>query len=526
MQAFDYIIAGGGTAGCVLAGRLSEDPRVSVLLLEAGGSDKRLLVRAPAGFPKLFRSDADWAFETQQEPHMGERRMFWPRGKLLGGCSSINAMIYIRGHATDYDRWAALGNDGWGFRDVLPYFRRSESWHGPETAMHGYGGPLHVSRLARLTPVTEIFLRAATECGLGINEDFNGNEQEGVGVYQTNIWKGRRWSAADAFLRPALKRKNLTVFTESHATRVLFEGRHATGVEFLQAGKLVRAEARREVLVCGGAIGSPQLLQLSGIGPAALLHKFDLPVVQELPGVGENLQDHLMGMLAYGCKDPHITLDGADTLPNLLRYLLFRSGPFTSNVGEAGGFVRTLPGLDAPDIQLIFGPAYYLDHGTTRPGLAGFSLGYILLRPESRGRVALASAEPSAAPGIHANYLDSEADLAAMLRGFKLARKILRAPAFNHYRGEEYLPGDDVDDEEKFIEHLRLRSETVYHPVGTCKMGRDPMAVVDSRLRVRGVDRLRVVDASIMPTIPGGNTHAPVIMVAEKAADMIKAAYR
>lgn len=525
METFDYIIVGGGTAGCVLANRLTEDEKTTVLLIEAGGTDQRREVQAPAAFPKLFKSSVDWAFETEPESALQGRRLFWPRGKMLGGCSSMNAMIYIRGAQNDFDHWAALGNDGWGYREVLPYFKRSESWHGPGTTLHGYGGPLHVERLKRMTPITGVFVRAACEAGHSINEDFNGGTQEGFGVYQTNIHRGKRFSAVDAFLRPAMRRPNLKVVVEAPVQRMLFEGRRATGVEYLLGTHLVRAEARREVLLCAGAIGSPQLLLCSGVGPARHLREHDIPVLHDLPGVGENLQDHLMGMLSYACTEEGITLDKAETLGSMLQYLLFRSGPFASNIGEAGGFIRSHPDLPAADIQVIFGPAYYVQHGFVRIPGNGFSLGYILLHPESRGRVSLKSPNPAHAPRIEANYLGTPADEHTMLRGLEHCRKIAQAPAFKHYRGPEYLPGDDITDEAGLLAHVRATSETVYHPVGTCKMGRDSMAVVDSRLRVRGLDALRVVDASIMPTITGGNTHAPTIMIAEKAADMIKAAY-
>lgn len=526
MEPVDFIIAGGGTAGCVLANRLTEDPSVTVLLLEAGGDDRRLEVRAPAAFSKLFKTDADWAYETLPEPRLKDRRLFWPRGKVLGGCSSINAMIYIRGHAWDYDHWASLDNDGWSYRDVLPYFKRAECWHGQASPDHGYGGPLHVGRMRRVTPMSEIFLRAATETGLALNPDFNGPTQDGVGIYHTNIHGGRRWSVVDGYLRPALRRPNLQVVTNAQATRLIFDGRRATGVEYLRGGKLTRAMALREVLVCGGAIGSPHLLLLSGVGPAAQLRAREIPIVIDLPGVGENLQDHLMGMLVYGCKERGMTLDHADTLGNVARYLLLKQGPFLSNVGEAGAFLRTREGLPAPDLQIIFAPGYFVRHGFVKPEGDGFSMGFILLRPESRGRVSLSRGMPGGAPNIEANYLESAADEQVLLEGLKFCRNLAHAPAFSHYRGAEYVPGTTTGDEAFLREYIREWTETVYHPVGTCMMGRGPRAVVDSRLRVRGLDGVRVVDASIMPTIVGGNTHAPVIMIAEKAADMIKAAYR
>jgi len=525
MDSYDYVIAGGGTAGCVLANRLTEDGKATVLLLEAGPMDDPLEVRVPAAFPKLFKTERDWALYTQPQPSLNNRELFWPRGRMLGGCSSMNAMIYIRGHATDYDAWAAAGCEGWTFRDLLPYFKKSEDWHGPASLLHGMGGPLTIQALKRPNILSATFVKACEACGIPRNPDFNGAEQDGAGFYHVNQRNGRRWSAADAFLRPAIKRPNLTVLTRCHATRVLFERRRATGLEFIQQGRLTRVNARREVLLCGGAIHSPQMLMLSGVGPAQHLRDFDIPLVLDLPGVGKNLQDHLMGMVSFTCRQP-VSLDAADTRFNALRYLLTRTGPFTSNIGEAGAFLRSSNRVKKPDIQLIFGPAYYLEHGFLRPQGHGYSIGFILLRPESRGSIYLKSRDPLEAPGIDANYLEDDADLHVMRAAFHQSRAIGASKTFAPFRVGEYLPGPDATSSAVIDEHLRERSETVYHPVGSCRMGAGPGAVVDSRLLVRGIDALRVVDASIMPTIPGGNTHAPVIMIAEKAADMIRAAAR
>ena len=517
---FDFIVVGAGSAGCVLAARLSEDPAVRVLLLEAGGRDWRPRIHIPAAFFQLFKTSVDWQYHTEQEPQLGGRKLYWPRGKVLGGCSAINAMIYIRGHPSDYDRWAAAGAEGWDWAGVLPYFKKSEHHERGADAWHGAGGPLHVADPLCPNELSKVFIRACGEIGVPANDDFNGPTQEGAGLYQLTQKGGRRWSAAAAYLHPARRRRNLTVMTGAHAARILFQGDRAIGVESIHKGKTTRSNAG-EVILCGGAVESPHLLLLSGVGPREQLEAFGVPVVADLPGVGRNLQDHPFAGVVFHCTHP-VTLDRAETTGNFLRFLLFGKGPLTSNLGEAGAFVRVDPAALAPDLQLYFAPAYFIDHGATRPAGCGFSLGACLLRPESRGEIVLRSADQLAPPAIRPNYLDSAADLRLLVEGVRLVRRIAHAAAFDPYRGEELLPGPKVETDAELADHVRRRVETLYHPVGTCKMGVDAGSVVDPRLRVHGVRGLRVVDASVMPALPGGNTHAPVVMIAEKAADLIR----
>ena len=517
----DFVIVGAGSAGCVLARRLSDDPKTTVLLLEAGGPATQKEFAIPAAFSKLFRSPHDWAFYTEPQPHLANRKLYWPRGKVLGGSSSINAMIYIRGHRQDFGHWRSLGNAGWSFADVLPYFKKSENQTRIASEYHGQGGPVCVSDLRTVNPLSRAFVEAAAELGFPLNPDFNGAQQEGFGLYQVTQQRGKRCSAADAFLEPARHRSNLTIHTGAHATRILFDERRAVAVDYLRDGKPEEARAAREILVCCGSVQSPQLLMLSGIGPADHLRSLDIPLVADLPGVGQNLQDHLFLAVSYRCKKP-ITLDKAETLANFLKYLVLKKGPLTSNVSESGGFVAITPGAPAPDLQFHFGPVYYLNHGFDRPEGHGFSIGPTLLRPKSRGRITLDSADPLAPPAIQPNYLSEESDVCVLVQGIHLARRLAQTKAFSFFCGGEYCPGKDIQTEEALADYVRKSAETVYHPVGTCKMGNDAMAVVDDQLRVHGVQGLRVVDASIMPTLIGGNTNATTIMIAEKAADLLR----
>jgi choline dehydrogenase len=516
-KTYDYIFVGAGSAGCVLAARLTEDLRTRVLLLEAGGAGGAKEIRIPAAFSKLFKTSVDWNYATEPEPHLHERRLYWPRGKVVGGSSAINAMIYIRGNRADYDSWRELGNAGWGFAEVLPYFKKSENQERGASEYHGVGGPVNVADPRYVNPLTRAFLAAAEEIGIAGNPDFNG-----AALYQVTQKNGARCSAAEGFLQPARKRSNLTVITGAHATRVLMDKRRAVGVAFLRNGVADEAHANGEVILAGGTVNSPQLLMLSGIGPADELTAAGISATHDLPGVGKNLQDHPMVSVGYLCTQK-ISLDGAETVGNFLRWLLWKNGPLASNVAEAGLFLRTRVGLAVPDLQLLFGPAYYRGHGLVRRKEHCFGFGPTLITPESRGEISLRSANALEAPAIRANYLATDADLRTMIAGVRLARRLAHAKAFDAFRGEELHPGASMKSDAEVAEFLRNELETLYHPVGTCKMGNDALAVVDARLRVRGIEGLRVVDASIMPRVPAGNTNAPVMMIAEKAAEMIRA---
>ncbi len=518
---FDYIIVGAGSAGCVLANRLTEDSNVKVLLLEAGCPDKKQEIQIPAAFPKLFKTECDWAYFTEELEQMDRRRMFWPRGKALGGSSSINAMVYSRANRGDHDFWRNFGIEGWGYDDILPYYKKSENNERGANEFHGVGGELNVADLRCINPLTHRFVEAAQSAGLKYNKDLNGALQEGVGYLQVTQKNGKRHSAAAAFLKPVLSRANLTVKTGAHVTRLLFDKTKAVGVEFVQAGKTEQALVNREVILAGGTINSPQTLMLSGIGPADQLRAFDIPVVADLPGVGQNLQDHLLIGVEYECREP-IGLHKADTVKNILNFLIFKRGPLTSNVAEAAAFLKTDSSAFAPNIELVFAPVFYMDNGFANPDLHGFSVGIALQKPESRGHIKLKSKDPLAAPAIQPNYLASETDLVACIEGVKLAREILASKHFDRFRGKEWWPGDEAKTDDGVAGHIRQTAETIYHPVGTCKMGSDAMAVVDDRLRVRGVEGLRVVDASVIPVQITGHTNAPVMAIAEKAADLIK----
>jgi len=518
---YDYIIIGAGSAGCVLANRLSEDPKVKVLLLEAGCRDTRKEIHIPLAFSKLFKGPCDWTYFTEPEAQLGNRSLYWPRGKVLGGSSSINAMIYIRGHRADYDQWRDLGNPGWGYADVLPYFKKSEKQEHGASEYHGASGPLCVSDLRTVNPLSEAFVAAGQEIGISRNPDFNGAQQEGVGFYQVTQNNGKRHSTAAAFLHPVASRKNLTVKTETHVFGIYFEDKRAAVVSFQQGNNSMQERAEREIILCAGAIGSPQLLMLSGVGPADHLRQFNVPIACDLPGVGKNLQDHPACAMVYECTRP-VSLASAEQFSNQLRYLISRRGPLTSNVAEAGAFVKTSGRAQVPDLQFHFGVGYFVEHGFQQIKGHAFTFGPTLLHPYSRGDIRLRSSNPLDAPAIRANYYADSRDMDVMVEGLKLARTLAATKALAQYCGAELHPGAAAKDDTALRAHIAKFTETLYHPVGTCKMGHDAAAVVDSELRVHGVEGLRVVDASIMPTVVGGNTNAPTIMIAEKAADLIK----
>ena len=536
-EIFDYIIVGGGSAGCVLANRLSADPNNRVLLLEAGGAGRNPLYRVPLVAGKLFRRVYDdWHYQTEPEDGLGGRSMDWPRGRMLGGCSMIAGMLYIRGHARDYDHWAQLGNRGWSYRDVLPYFMRAEDHEGGADDFHGVGGELHVRRPRSDDPILAAYLEAGRQAGYPATDDFNGKSQEGFGRYETNFRNGRRWSSARAFLDPARPRSKLTVRTRAHTTEILFDGNRAVGVAYRRRGAMHQVRAERQVVLSAGAVNSPQILMLSGIGPAAALETAGITVRHNLPGVGQDLQDHIDVSILQACTQP-VTIYRILALDRLVveltRTLLTGSGIASVFPQEAAAFIRSAADVDVPDLQVHIMPlladrvrvrlpfAHWFDRDPVEGH--GYAVRLSLLRPYSRGVIELASNDPFAKPLIKPNYLSDERDLAVMRRSVEIGRDILAQDAFKEFDGGEIEPGANVTDAASTDTWIRRRATTQFHPTSTCRMGRDPMAVVDDELRVIGVEGVSVADASIMPTMIGGNTNAPTMMIGEKASELILA---
>jgi choline dehydrogenase-like flavoprotein len=525
---FDYVIIGAGSAGCTLANRLSADPSVRVCLLEAGGADKDPLIHAPMGFAFFPDwSPVNWKFDTAPQKNLNNRICYQPRGRVLGGSSSINAMIYIRGAKADYDNWAARGATGWGWDDVLPYFKKAEDNQRGADGLHATGGPLGVSDLRYKNPLSDIFMKATTELQLPTNSDFNGEHQEGMGYYQVTQRDGRRCSAAVAYLNPAKVRANLTVISGAQAERIIFDGKRAAGVEFMQGRAAKSVKAHGEVILSAGTFQSPQLLMLSGVGPANHLREHGISIVADAPEVGKNLQDHLDWTALYkSSSEESIGLNFGmmkKIIPAIGAYRKRGEGLLTSNIAECGGFLKTDPSEAEPDVQLHFLPALVDDHGRKKHTGGGYSCHVCVLRPKSRGSVMLTGNDPTAAPVIDLNFLDDEDDLKRLMKGARIVERILSTPAFNDVKGERLYLEDGADDAALEAD-IRARADTIYHPVGTCRMGSDERAVLDTQLRVNGVEGLRVVDASVMPFLISGNTNAPTIMIAEKAADEIKAA--
>jgi choline dehydrogenase len=525
-DSFDYVVIGAGTAGCVLAHRLTASGRYRVLLLEAGGHDHNIWIHIPIGYAKLFTNGkVNWLYNSEPEPELDNRRIFQPRGKVLGGSSSINGLLYIRGQPEDFDHWRQLGNVGWSFEDVLPYFRRAENQERGEDALHGVGGPLAISNVSEPHPLCEAFIEAAQHAGFPRNDDFNGPAQEGAGYFQLTTRNGRRCSTAVGYLRQARRRPNLAIVSNALASRILFSGRRATGVEYRHGDTTRIAHANGEVIVAGGAFNSPQLLQLSGIGPAALLRSLGIGVVADMPGVGADLQDHLQVRMQYRCTEP-ITMN--DVINNWrqrvgagLRYVFSRKGLLTIGAAYAGGFFRTSPEAATPDVEVHFIIFSADTSGAALHPFPGFIASVCQLRPESRGFVRIKSADPREPPAIQPRYLSRQHDCDTVVAGMKLLRQIMNQPAMRRYIAEERAPEPHCTSDADLLAFARKTGTTIFHPTSTCRMGLDPGAVVDDRLRVRGIERMRVVDGSIMPALISGNINAAIVMIGEKGADMI-----
>jgi choline dehydrogenase len=523
---YDYIIVGAGSAGCVLANRLTASGRNRVLLLEAGGADRNIWIHIPLGYGKLFsNARVNWLYKTEPEPELNNRQIIQPRGKVLGGSSSINGLLYIRGQHEDFDHWRQLGNAGWSFKDVLPYFRRAEDQERGADELHGVGGHLKVSNVCEPHPLCEAFIEATEECGFPRNDDFNGPTQEGAGYFQLTARNGRRWSTAVGYLKEARRRQNLRVEVDALATRVLFSGRRAIGVEYRQGETTYTAYAEGEVILSGGAFNSPQLLQLSGLGPADLLRRHGIGVIADLPGVGADLQDHLQLRMQYRCTEPitmnEVINDWRYRYAAGLRYLMTRKGLLTIGAGYAGAFLKTRPDLATPDVQLHFLIFSADAAGAALHPFPGFIVSVCQLRPQSRGFVHIKSSDPRVAPAIQPRYLTSRFDCDTVVDGLKLLRRIMDRPVMRRYIAEERAPGEACQSDADLLAYARDTGTTVYHPTSTCRMGPDANAVVDERLRVRGFERLRVIDASIMPTVASGNTNAAAVMIGEKGSDMV-----